>query len=254
MANHLVSIITPSFNCKDYIEETYNSIVCQTYSNWEWLITDDCSTDGIYEYLVELSKLDDRIKLFRNNINSGAAVSRNNSIEKATGRFIAFLDSDDLWVEEKLSTQIKFMLENEVAFSYSDYSFINEAGYYIEKIRKTPESINYNNLLSENIIGCLTAVYDCQQIGKVYMPLIRRRQDYGLWLNILKMVPEAKRSPGVLGVYRLRTNSVSSNKLKLLKYNFELFYKHQKMSFFKAGYYLTLNILSKCFKKNKVST
>ncbi|OEE57324.1 hypothetical protein A1OS_21720 [Enterovibrio norvegicus] len=243
--NNLVSIITPTFNAIDYISETYDSIKSQKFTNWEWVVTDDLSTDGTYEYLVELSFVDERIKVFRNLGNAGAAVSRNNSIKQASGRFIAFLDADDLWQPNKLSTQIEFMMANNVALSYSDYSFVDEKSTVIDKVRKTPDYLDYRTLLRVNIIGCLTAIYDSDVIGKVYMPLIRKRQDYGLWLNVLKIVPKAYRCPGVLAVYRLRENSVSSNKFKLLRYNFELFYKHQNLSFFKSFFYMSMNVYNK---------
>lgn len=248
----LVSIITPTYNCIDFIEQTYASIKKQSYKNWEWIVTDDCSTDGSYEYLVKIATEDSRVKVFRNTNNKGAAVSRNKSIEESAGRFIAFLDSDDLWEDNKLEQQIKFMLKNDFSFTYTDYCFMSEDGVLKDKVRKVPVDVNYNSLLKENIIGCLTAIYDTKEIGKVYMPLIRKRQDYGLWLNILRIIPKAHKCPGVLGIYRVRTNSVSSNKINLLKYNFELFNKHQNMGFLKSVYYLSLNILMKIINRNKV--
>ncbi|WP_270829826.1 glycosyltransferase family 2 protein [Aeromonas sp. QDB63] len=245
MNANLVSIITPTYNAISYIESTYFSITNQTYKNWEWIVTDDLSTDGTYEYLLNLESKDSRVKVFRNLNNFGPAVSRNNSIEKANGRYIAFLDSDDLWAPEKLKTQINFMLVNKVPLSYSDYSFIDENDVLIERVRRVPNTLNYKELLRENKIGCLTAIYDTHAIGKVFMPLIRKRQDYGLWLNILKLVPKAYRCPGVLAVYRIRKESVSSNKIHLLKYNFELFYKHQNISFLTSLLYVFVNAFNK---------
>ena len=245
MNSNLVSIITPTYNAISYIESTYISITNQIYKNWEWIVTDDLSTDGTYEYLLNLERKDSRVKVFRNQNNLGPAVSRNNSIDKANGRYIAFLDSDDLWAPEKLKNQIHFMLINKVGLSYSDYSFIDENDIFIEKVRRTPNTLNYNELLRENKIGCLTAIYDTHVIGKVFMPLIRKRQDYGLWLNILKLVPKAYRCPGVLGIYRIRKESVSSNKIHLLKYNFELFHKHQNISLLMSMLYVLVNVFNK---------
>ena len=247
----LVSIITPTFNDYKYLKYTYESILKQTYTNWEWLITDDCSSDGTYEYIQGLCSKDSRIKIFRNETNSGAAVSRNCSIKNASGRFIAFLDADDLWVDNKLEVQIHYMLETNVALSYSDYDHVCENGIDLGYTRTVPSSLNYKELLKENVIGCLTAVYDSEQLGKVYMPLIRKRQDYGLWLKILRNGIVASKVPGVLAIYRVRNNSVSSNKLKLIQYNFELFHKHENMSFIKASYYLLGNIINK-LTKNRV--
>lgn len=253
MGEFKVSIITPMYNCSEFIEATYLSIKSQTYQNWEWIVTDDCSDDDSYEKVRRISLNDHRVKLFKNNSNSGAAVSRNNSITMANGRFIAFLDSDDLWEPNKLQVQVDFMLATDSALSYSDYQLMSEDGSLKCKVRETPEYVTYRTLLKENIIGCLTAMYDTEKIGKVYMPLIRKRQDFGLWLNILKIIPRAYKCPGVLSIYRERTASVSSNKIDLLKYNFELFHKHQNMGVSKASYYLTVNVLYKIFKRNKVA-
>lgn len=245
MSSPLVSIITPTYNAVDFLSDTYNSILKQKLDDWEWIVTDDVSNDGTYEKLLELAIQDPRVKVYRNLGNAGAAVSRNNSIENSSGRYIAFLDADDLWHPDKLSTQISFMTANNVSLSYSDYSFVDEENTFIDRVRKTPNELDYKALLKVNIIGCLTAIYDSEVLGKVYMPLIRKRQDYGLWLDILKLVPKAYRCPGVLAVYRLRENSVSSNKFKLLRYNFELFYRHQKLSFFKSFFYMSMNVYNK---------
>ncbi|MGX9519184.1 glycosyltransferase family 2 protein [Vibrio mediterranei] len=248
---NLVSIITPTYNDIAFIKATYSSICSQSYEYWEWVVTDDCSTDGTYEMLLALSHKDSRIIVNRNAVNSGAAVSRNSSIDLAKGRFIAFLDADDLWEPDKLKLQVQFMIDEGVSLSYSDYSTIDEMGICLNSIRRVPEKVTYRSLLKENVIGCLTAIYDVDKIGKHYMPLIRKRQDFGLWLKILRSVDSARKCPGVLAKYRVRKNSVSSNKFRLLRYNFELFYKHEGMPLYKSGYYLASNILSK-MKKNRV--
>ncbi|MFD2269788.1 glycosyltransferase family 2 protein [Vibrio thalassae] len=240
-----MSIITPTFNDIKYIEDTYKSICSQQYKNWEWVITDDFSSDGTFELLEEISKKDSRISLFRNHVNLGAAVSRNNSIKFSKGRFIAFLDADDLWEKGKLEKQIEFMVSNNIALSYSDYSVIDDDGKELSIIRQVPNYVTYDLLLRENIIGCLTAVYDVEKVGKVYMPPIRKRQDFGLWLNILRDVNKAYKCEGVLAKYRLRSKSVSSNKFVLLRYNFELFYKYERMPAYKASYYVLSNMWRK---------
>ena len=176
----LVSIISPTYNSLQFIEDTIQSIIQQTYTNWELLITDDCSTDGTWELIQKHQKLDERIKIFRLEQNSGPGVARNNSIKQAKGRFIAFCDSDDQWKPDKLEKQIKFLIENDLPFTFSAYQKIDENGQE-GGIVNVPEEVSYNYLLKTCPIGCLTAIYDTEKIGKVYMPEIRKRQDYGLW-------------------------------------------------------------------------
>ena len=245
----LVSIITPIFNSEIFINDTFESIKSQTYTNWEWIIVDDFSSDRTCEIVEGFMHLDNRIKLYRNNTNVGAAVSRNKAIEKANGKFIAFLDSDDLWCDTKLEIQISFMLENEISLSYSAYRIITESGIDCNKIIDPPNELDYLTLLKENQIGCLTAIYDQQILGKCYMPLIRKRQDYGLWLSVLKKVPVAYKAPGVLAVYRVRNDSVSSSKIDLLKFNYKLFREIEKFSIVKSVYYLTWNVYRKILKQ-----
>ena len=244
----LVSIITPTFNSELFIKDTFASITSQTYTNWEWIVVDDSSSDGTFTILEHFKLLDDRVKLFQNETNMGAAVSRNKAIEKASGRFIAFLDSDDLWSNDKLEKQISFMNETKIAFSYSAYSIIDETGKDTKKIIDPPNKLDYPTLLKENQIGCLTAIYDQEILGKCYMPLIRKRQDYGLWLSVLKKTPYAYKVPGVLAVYRIRNESVSSSKINLLQYNYRLFREFENLSVFKSVYFLSWNILRKIFK------
>ncbi|MCI0716068.1 MAG: glycosyltransferase family 2 protein [Chlorobi bacterium] len=219
----LVSIITATYNSEKFIEQTINSVINQTYQNWELLITDDCSKDNTLKLLDKYSKSDSRIKVFQLSKNSGAAVARNNSIKHSNGSYIAFLDSDDLWIPDKLEKQIKFMTKEDLAFSYSYYQLINENGESLKKIIKAPDSVNYTTLLRTNYIGCLTAVYNCRKMGKMYMPNIRKRQDYALWLGILKSTPHAKCLKEPLAFYRIRKHSISSNKLELLKFNWKIY-------------------------------
>lgn len=244
----LVSIITPTFNSELFIEDTFNSIKSQTYSNWEWIVVDDFSSDGTCKKIENLMLLDKRIKLFQNDTNMGAAVSRNKAIEKASGRFIAFLDSDDLWSSFKLEKQVMFMLEKNISFSYSAYGMITESGMDCKKTFNPPDRLDYMSMLKENQIGCLTAIYDQQVLGKCYMPLIRKRQDYGLWLSVLRKIPFAYKVPGVLAFYRIRNESVSSSKINLLKFNYKLFREFEKLSVLHSVYYVSWNVFRKLTK------
>ncbi len=247
----LVSIITPSYNSSNFIEKTIDSVLEQSYQNWEMIIVDDVSTDNSVEIIQKYVNKDKRIKLIQLGKNSGPAVARNTSIKNAKGKYLAFLDSDDLWKKDKLEKQIKFMEDNNSSFSYSSYELIDEDGNDLNIVKNPSPKITYHELLKENQIGCLTAIYDQEKLGKIYMPLIRKRQDFGLWLKILKKIDHADKIDENLAIYRVRKNSVSSNKIDLLKYNFELFNKHQNLSKIVSAYYVCWNIYRKFSKKGR---
>ena len=220
----LVSIITPSYNCAKFIGETIESILSQTYQNWELLITDDCSTDNSRDVISEYCKRDQRIKLLQLECNSGAGVARNNSIKEAKGRFIAFCDSDDRWYPDKLEKQLKFMTEKHCALSYTSYDTCDETGEVNGYVNCLPK-LSKLKILRDNGIGCLTAIYDAEKIGKQFMPSIRKRQDWCLWMNIIDKVGEARGLQKPLALYRVRTGSISSNKIEMLKYNFNVYHE-----------------------------
>jgi glycosyltransferase involved in cell wall biosynthesis len=244
----LVSIITPLYNSERFIKETIMSVLTQTYTNWEMIIVDDSSTDNSVDIVKNLIAGDPRIKLIRLSKNSGADVARNTAIEAAQGKYVAFLDSDDLWHPEKLEKQIRFMEDNDYLLTYTYYEQMDTDGNYLGKIVTPPERVSYNDMLKSNYIGCLTAVYNQDKLGKKYMPSIKSRQDYGLWLKILKEVPYAYCLSESLAYYRIVSGSVSSNKIKMLKYNWNLFYNIENLSLFKSLYYLGWNIYKKVFK------
>lgn len=226
----LVSIITPAYNVEEYIEETILSVLGQTYTNWELLITDDCSTDATRRIVEYYTGKDNRIKLFVLTKNAGAGVARNHSIKQATGRFIAFCDSDDRWYPHKLEQQLNFMVEHKYEFTYTSYDICNEEGEIIQPL-KCPMSLSYFNLLCGNRIGCLTSMYDTKRIGKKYMHSLRKRQDWGLWLQIIKETGHAYGLQESLAIYRDRKHSISSNKIAMLKYNFQLYHKVEGLSY-----------------------
>lgn len=233
----LVSIIMPNYNSASFIEKSIGSVLSQSYENWELILADDCSSDDSIKVIEALIADDKRIKLIQLTENSGPAIARNCAIEEAKGRYIAFLDSDDLWTPDKLSRQLSFMQEHDVALSYTGYYRIEEeSGEIIDQI-KVPQKVNYGELLKQNIIGCLTAIYDTEKIGKVYMPDILKRQDFGLWLKILKKIPYAYGLDEPLAYYRVRATSVSSNKMLASKYNWRLYRKVEKLPIHKAIYY-----------------
>jgi glycosyltransferase involved in cell wall biosynthesis len=220
----LVSIITPTYNDVRFISDTIRSIQKQEYQNWELLITDDCSTDETVKIIRDFIKSDHRIKLYILNNNSGAGIARNNSIMHAKGRYIAFCDSDDQWKESKLSKQIDFMITNDLSFTYSSYDVIDEENNKLKSIY-SPIKLSYKEMLRNNYIGCLTAIYDQDKLGKLYMSKIRKRQDWTLWLKIFKIIKNARGIRESLAIYRDRTGSISNNKFLLLKYNWIIYNK-----------------------------
>ena len=234
--NDLVSIIMPSFNSANYIKESILSIQNQTYTNWELLITDDCSEDNTVEIIKSCMVEDTRIKIFNLLQNSGSAVARNNSIKESKGRFIAFCDSDDQWKPEKLKKQIEFMHLENCVFSYSSYDCINEKGDFL-KVINCPLYLTYSDLLKNCYIGCLTVIYDANVIGKNYMPLIRKRQDWAYWLQLIKQCHEAKGLKESLAIYRKRPGSISSNKFEMIKYNWLIYYQVERFSLIKSLFY-----------------
>lgn len=209
----LVSVIMPSYNAERFIAESIRSVQQQTYQNWELLVTDDCSTDRTQEILSEFAKSDARIKLFVLPQNSGAAVARNNSLDHASGQYIAFLDSDDQWKPEKLSRQIDFMRAQEAGFSFTSYETITEGGV-LNNVIHVPETLTYKQYLRNTIIGCLTVMVDRSIVGDFRMPLLRKRQDMATWLSILRKGVVGYGLDEPLSRYRLVSNSISHNKWK----------------------------------------
>jgi glycosyltransferase involved in cell wall biosynthesis len=231
----LVSIITPSYNSIKFIEETILSVLAQSYEEWEMIIVDDVSTDGSDKIVEEYAKKDSRIKFIRLARNSGASKARNRAIEEATGRYIAFLDSDDTWNPNKLEKQVEFLQKNNLALTYSAYDTMDENSSYVNR-RSVKESITYADMLKSNHIGNLTGVYDVKFFGKVYMKEIGH-EDYVLWLTLLKKVKEAKGINEPLANYRILSNSLSSNKLKVLKWQWYIYREVEKLNIFQSSYY-----------------
>lgn len=213
----LVSIIMPSYNAAQFIAESIESVLAQTYVDWELLITDDCSKDQTLEIAQSYEREDPRIKVFALPINSGAATARNHSLANAKGEYIAFLDSDDLWKPTKLERQLDFMLTGDYAFTFTNYELMDEDGHLLSKELKMPQSLSYNQYLRNTAIGCLTVVVNREKIGDFSMLNIRAAEDMSTWLRFLKKVGKAYALKENLATYRLVGNSVSSKKLKSAK-------------------------------------
>ncbi|HBA7972700.1 TPA: glycosyltransferase family 2 protein, partial [Escherichia coli] len=237
------------FNSEKTIQAAIESVRAQTYSSWELIISDDNSSDSTVEIVEKNVLYEPRIILIQHSENRGAGFSRNDAISKARGKYIAFLDSDDIWHEKKLEIQIRFMSERKLALSYTQYQKINMEGVK-GKIIIPPGVTSYSELLKSNVIGCLTAVYDQEILGKMYMPLIRKRQDMALWLDILKKIEFAYCVPEVLAFYREGHNSLSSNKIKILSSQWDFYRGHLKFGIFRSAYYFSFYVF-KALKKHK---
>lgn len=218
----MVSIIMPCYNSSKFIGDAIESVLAQTYQNWEILITDDCSSDNSIAVINEYAKRDSRVKLFMLEKNSGAAVARNKSIEEAKGRFIAFLDSDDMWTPQKLEKQLEFMRKKDCALSYTSILLCNEGGE-ITGIEVAPHTHTFHQSWCDNKCGTSTAIYDTEKIGKVLMPLIRKRQDWGLFMSILRTCKIAFGMKEPLAYYRMGQQSLSKNKWSLVRYNLAVY-------------------------------
>lgn len=239
----------PSYNCEKYISDSIESVLNQTYSNWELLIVEDCSSDNSMNIINEYSTKDQRIKCFKMTKNSGAALCRNKAVEEATGDFIAFLDSDDIWSEKKLEIQIKTMLENDYSITCTAYKQLNEYGNDINKIFFPKDKVDYEGVLLDCPIGNSTVIYNCAKIGKIYTPNIRKRNDDALWLKILKIEKYIYGIDDILMSYRIRPGSISRNKFSLIKYHWILYRRIEKLSISKSVFHIVYWGYLKIFRK-----
>lgn len=234
--NDLVSVITSSYNTERYIAEAVESVIAQTYGNWEMIIADDCSTDGTADIAEKYAEADSRIKVIRLPENRGNANAKNTAMDHAKGRYIAFLDSDDVWLPEKLSTQIGFMQKNGLAFVHSSYLLINSESRYIGSFI-TKDVSGYGDLLKTCSIGILTAVYDTGMLGKRYFTDTERSEDYLLWLELMKELGEMRCIREPLAKYRIRRGSVSANKFRSAQFHWKIYRDICGMNFPRSLYY-----------------
>lgn len=233
----LVSVIMPCYNMESYVADSIASVQRQTYHQWELLIVDDASTDRTVEIVQGLADQDDKIRFVIKPQHSGIADTRNQCIQMAQGRFLAFLDADDIWHPEKLETQISFMLENNVGFSYTTYDWIDEDGQRLNKFINTIGNLDYKRYLRNTIIGCSTVMIDTHIVGKVIVPHFRTSEDTATWLNILRKGYLAYALDEPLVSYRIRRKSASSNKLKASADLWKVYRQNEKLSFIKTLYY-----------------
>lgn len=227
-----VSIITPCYNASRFISQTIDSVLTQTFTDWEMIIVDDGSKDDSSDIVEKYVEKDSRIRLIQQP-NGGSANARNHGIREATGRYIALLDADDLWLPQFLEKQIEFMKEKKAICVYSSYKRIDENSNEILKPLICRSFVNYKKMQITNFIGCLTGLYDSSKYGKKYLDekLKSIRDDYAYWLEIVKLENAAYGNPEVLACYRVIKSSTTGNKLKLVKKQFWFYRNYLKLSF-----------------------
>lgn len=248
----LVSIITPNWNCAQFIAETIRSVQAQTYTNWEMNIVDDCSTDESEKVVESFLKEDGRIRFMRNDKNSGAAVSRNYALREAKGKWIAFLDSDDLWTPDKLEKQLAFMAENGYKFSYTEYIEMDEQGKEKGVRISGPKHVTRRGMYNFCWPGCLTVMYDREAVGLIQIANIKKNNDYAMWLKVCHKA-DCYLLPEVLAKYRRgRSGSISTHGYStLMKWHYKLFHEANGNN---GGYSLWLtawNMVFGLYKKYK---
>lgn len=245
----LVSIIMPSYNTGIFIEEAIQSVLNQTYQNWELLIVDDCSTDCTEQILSLFT--DKRIKVFQNEKNGGAAISRNKALKVASGKWVAFLDSDDKWLPTKLEKQVQFMRENGYHFSYTNYVEIDEYGFPIGTKVTGPRKVSKKLMYAFNFLGCLTVMYDREYVGLVQINNLKKRNDYALWVKVVQKTP-AYLLDETLAEYRVRASGSIMNReqtpLARIKYNFELWNQCEQMGKISSLTLTGVNLIFGVFK------
>jgi glycosyltransferase involved in cell wall biosynthesis len=252
MNNDLVSIIMPSYNCGKYVEQTIHSVQAQSYQNWEIIFVDDCSKDDTIKLVSELQGQDSRVKLITNPVNSGAAVSRNYALREAKGRWIAFLDSDDLWEPTKLEEQVRFMEENGYAFSYTEYQEMDADGNMTGLTISGPKHVTKRGMYNFCWPGCLTVMYDREKIGLIQIEDIKKNNDYAMWLKVCKKA-DCYLLPEVLAKYRRgRVGSVSTHGITtMIGWHYKLWREAEKRSVIASLWLTGVNLVCGLYKKKK---
>lgn len=234
----LVSIIMPAYNSQSYIDIAIDSVIAQSYNLWELMIIDDCSTDRTFEICSSRATIDNRIRVLKTKQKSGnPSVPRNLGIKHAKGEYIAFLDSDDVWLCDKLMVQVDFMKQNAYSLIYSSYGFINDEGEGINRVMNVPKSITYPQLLRTCNIGCLTVMYNVGIVGKTYFVPKKCQEDYIYWLSIIKKHGPAYGLGDVLAMYRVRTGSYSNNKILIARRTWDVYRIYEGMNLIQSAYY-----------------
>lgn len=247
----LVSIITPVYNAKKYIVETIESVIQQTYNNWEMLVIDDCSVDGTASILLEYTTKNPRVKYIKTDKNSGVAVARNLGLSQALGKYIAFLDSDDCWMPEKLERQLEFMQSRDIAFSFTSYQLMDENSCALHRYVHSKPAMKYQEIIRNTLIGCLTVMIDVEKVGIFQMPRIAHTEDTMTWIIVLKRGYIAYGLPDVLSLYRVTSNSMTSQKHKMVKLQWSTYRDYCRFGVLKSMVYLISYAVNAIIKVRK---
>lgn len=251
MGDSLVSVIMPTYKCGRFIEESIKSIQNQTYRVWELIVVDDCSGDDTVSIVQDLMKTDRRIQLYSNSSNSGAAVSRNVALRNAKGRWIAFLDSDDLWEPTKLEKQIRFMEDNGYAFSYHEYVEIDEQDHELGVYVSGKEHVGNFDMFACCWPGCLSVMYDAEKIGLIQVKDIKKNNDTAMWLKVIKKT-DCHLLKECLGKYRRRANSITPKPIwQRIWAHYPLFRVAEEMNPVSATFWVVMNVFGNAYKKMK---
>ena len=252
MSEDLVSIIMPTYNCGRYIKESIESVQSQSYKSWELILVDDCSSDDTIKVVQKIQLGDNRVKLFQNHGNLGAAVSRNIALKEAKGRWIAFLDSDDLWEPTKLEKQVRFMEENSYVFSYTEYQEMDADGNLTGVTISGPKHVTKRGMYNFCWPGCLTVMYDATRIGLIQIEDIKKNNDYAMWLKVCKKA-DCYLLPEVLAKYRRgRTGSVSTHGITtMIGWHYKLWREAEKRSVIASLWLTGVNLVCGLYKKKK---
>ncbi len=251
MTNDQVSVIMPTYKCGRFIGKSIKCVQSQSYQNWELIVVDDCSDDDTVDIVHELMKTDNRIRLYQNGCNSGAAVSRNTALRNAKGRWIAFLDSDDLWERTKLEKQIKFMEDNGYAFSYHEYIEIDEQDKELGVHVSGKEHVGKFDMFACCWPGCLSVMYDASKIGLIQINDIKKNNDTAMWLKVIRKA-DCYLLPETLGKYRRRANSITPKPLwKRIWAHYPLFRVAEEMNPISATFWVIMNVFGNAYKKMK---
>lgn len=246
----LVSIITPYYNSADFITATLDSILAQTYTNWELIVIDDKSTDNTTQIVEQFAQKHSNVKLIKLEKNGGVAHARNVGLEHTNGKYIAFLDSDDVWVPEKLSRQIQFMEERNLPMTFCAYHRINEAGEIISRKIAVPKTVSHQQLLAHNVIIFSTSLTLKSAVGDLKFKKAGH-EDWIFWLDLFKKYGSGYGINEPLTLYRIRSNSVSSNKLKVIGYTWKILREHEKIGLLKSMYLFSKYAVATVWKRLK---
>lgn len=249
--SELISIIMPAYNAEKYIANSIESVIEQTYANWELIIIDDGSTDRTLKIATEYKNKDERIIVTNTRVNSGVAKARNIGYSISKGRFVAFLDSDDIWLNRKLAVQLDFILKKKCALVYSSYELIDEDGISLRKKVIAPKTTSYRSLLRGSRIGCLTVMIDKQLVTSFEMLSIGH-EDYQTWLEVIKTYGDAKGEESILAQYRVFSKSLSANKRRAAIWQWEIYRKSEKLNLFLSSFYFICYALNAKYKYRKI--